>query len=93
MLVNKATNQWKLGFWKNWKMGRKSDFVGGTRVRNSSGRFSDAPGSISEIFVISKNIAKIPAKKGGFGTLEGVLACKCFIFLRQKSDPRGVSGT
>ena len=44
-------------------------------------------------FFIFKNIAKIRAKKGGFGTLESVLACKCFFFLRQKSDPRGVSGT
>ena len=49
--------------------------------------------SFCDFLWFSKNIAKIRAKKGGFGTLERLLAWKKSGFMRQKSDPRGVSGT
>ena len=58
-LVKKGSLAWKtkvgeksLFRSEKWKTAGKSEFVGGTRVRNSRGMFSDARGSISEVFAI-----------------------------------------
>ena len=51
-----------------WKTAQKSEFVGGTRVRNSRGMLSDARGSISEVFAIFRDFpehSQNSGKKGG----------------------------
>ena len=52
---------------KKWKMARKSEFLGGTRVGNSRGMLSDARGSISEVFAIFRDFPEHSQNSGEKG--------------------------